>query len=604
MLWITLIVFFLTLLLGPARGFACTTVLVGKQASESGEVWVGHNEDSGGRYVMHTHLLPPLERLSSETIRFEQAAAELPLPQKRARLFWSEARPYIADGGASFCDFFVNGNGVVLCSDNCGKPKEDKPELTDGGIGYGIRRLTAEGARSAYHAVEIAADLVARYGYIGNGRSYHFADKNEIWVFQVVNGKKWAVKRVPDDHVYVNPNHLTIRTPDEKTPGLEELIAYATLRGWYNPEGGEVFDFAKVYQAPEAYRAIHNLHRHLRALEIILGHSLDPSAELPFSVLPPRKIGISDIKKVLRCHFEGTSSDVSGSNTPHYMKTRPICASTTLESTIVQIRDNHDMTIIRRALGRPCLSVYIPWYFGMDSVPPSFGKGNSEEAVSSHFSVPPAELDYSKDEAWFHYTDLQAAVDPLYAEQSEGVSKQLRAFEETVEAEVRAFDPLAEGHFKTDAVKGRALLSGSVEDWGKRALAKIDELYGSMKVLSVDAPKVIDVNSDELFSVSISLQELKSLYGHKLDPERLLLDKTLFAPHYAPLARRSRAEKAVCEGDKLRLSFRTGEWKRNSTPCLTDMWLSLEDADGGRAVGKALALLTPEATDCKEETSI
>ena len=53
--------FFLALFLGfcmgaaPAR--ACTTVLVGRDASETGEVLVGHNEDSGGRYVMRSHIV-------------------------------------------------------------------------------------------------------------------------------------------------------------------------------------------------------------------------------------------------------------------------------------------------------------------------------------------------------------------------------------------------------------------------------------------------------------------------------------------------------------------------------------------------------------------
>ena len=73
--------FFLALFLGfcmgaaPAR--ACTTVLVGRDASETGEVLVGHNEDSGGRYVMRSHIVPALTRASGRTVRFEPDMAEL-----------------------------------------------------------------------------------------------------------------------------------------------------------------------------------------------------------------------------------------------------------------------------------------------------------------------------------------------------------------------------------------------------------------------------------------------------------------------------------------------------------------------------------------------
>ena len=596
MLWIVFlmgVLFFMT----ARPSSACTTVLVGKAVSETGEVLVGHNEDSGGRYVMRTHIVPETLRTTAETIRFEPETALLPLPEKRARLFWSEARPYIADGGASFCDFYVNGNGVVLCSDNCGKPREEKPELTEGGIGYGIRRLTAERAKSAYDAVQVATGLLDKYGYIGNGRSYHFADKDEIWVLQVVNGKNYAVKRVGDDEVYLNPNHYTIRMPDAGTPGLDKLISYATERGWYNPSDGP-FDFARAYQAPEAYRSPRNLHRHLRGLEIILGCCLDSEADLSFSVKPTRKIGVEDVKKVLRCHFEGTPEDVSGGDTPHFMETRPICVYTTLESTVVQIRKNHDMTLIWRALGRPCLSPYAPWYFGIADVPAEYGTGRPDEAVRSHFAVPAADLDYSDAEAWYRYTDLQAGIDPLYRAKGAEIKDALAEFERTLQKEVRYFEPLAEAHFKTDSVKAVGLLTGSVADWAARTLRKLNELYSSLEIVPVDAPMEIDVNAVERPFVV----KLDAGLAGGFTADTVVLEKTLFGPHYAPVGKWSKALNVSLCGGKLCLSFKMAEWTKNSAPCLTDLWLILENAEGKRLVGKAVATLTKEMEKKAEGT--
>ncbi|MDR1379844.1 MAG: C69 family dipeptidase [Synergistaceae bacterium] len=588
----------------PATAFACTTVLVGKDASETGEVLVGHNEDSGGRYVMRTHIVPKRTD-AAETFRFEPTAALLEAPSERPKLFWSEARSFIADGGASFCDFYVNEHGVVLCSDNCGKSKEDNPDLSEGGIGYGVRRLTAELARSAYNAVEVASGLVDKYGYIGGGRSYHFADKNEIWVLQVVNGKHYAVKRVENDEIYVNPNHYTIRQPDPQAPGFERLVSYATRRGWYDPQKGE-FDFALSYQDPDAYRAARNIHRHRRGLELLLEYPLNIEAELPFSVKYNRKVGVEDIKKVLRCHFEGTLQDVSGGGSPHYMRTRPICAGTTIESSIVQIRENHDMTLIWRALGRPCLSLYSPWYFGISNVPQEYAD-DPERAVRTHFSVPAADLDYSKDTAWFHYTDLQAALDPLYEGKVGEVQAALAEFESVLQEEVRHLELLALKQFQVDPEKGRELLTSSVGNWTARALQKLDELRAAAKVLPVRLPEQIDVNEQEPFSVQVPTQDLRDAgqdfnFDIGFDVGDIVPKKILLGPHYAPFSKWSKAIEVAPGEDELRFSFTVGAWVKNSTPCFTDMWLIIEDEQGRRLVGMGLTTLT-NLTKAKEISS-
>jgi dipeptidase len=585
-----------------AEAFACTTVLVGKDASETGEVLVGHNEDSGGRYVMRTHIVPGrLAASAAEPLRFEPDAALLKRPSERPKLFWSEARTFVPDGGASFCDVYINGYGVVLCSDNCGKSREDNPDLTEGGVGYGIRRLTAELARSAYNAVEVAGGLVEKYGYIGGGRSYHFADKNEIWVFQVVNGKHYAVKRVLNDEIYVNPNHYTIRQPDPQAPGYDRLVSYAVRRGWYDPQKGE-FDFASAYQAPEAYRAARNIHRHRRGLELLLDYPLNPEAELPFSVKYNRKVGIGDIKKVLRCHFEETAQDVSGGGSPHYMRTRPVCAGTTLESTIVQIRENHDMTLIWRALGRPCLSPYSPWYFGIANAPEGYA-GDPERAVRTHFAVPAADLDYSKKTAWFHYTDLQAAIDPVYGERTGEVKAAVAEFEDVLREEVRRLEPLALEQFGTDPEKARALLTESVAGWAVRTLRKLDDLQGMAGVLPILLPGEIHVDKPEPFCVQVSAEDLQKV-RQNFDIESIVPQETLLGPHYLPYFKWSKAIEVVPEEGGLRLSFAVGLWGKNSIPCLTDMWLILQDSQDRRLVGKGLTTLTALTKEASSEANV
>ena len=582
----SLIAFAISALAAAALAFrarpagACTTVLVGKEASRTGRVIVGHNEDSGGRYVMRTHLVPPLRRGAGQKARFEPSCAELPLPEERARLLWSEARPYIADGGASFCDFFVNGNGVVVCSNNCTASREDRPDLTDGGAGYGIRRLAAEGARSAAHAVEIATSLVDRFGYASSGRSYHFADRDEIWVMQIVNGKHYAVKRVPDDEVYLNPNHYTIHQPDPGAPGAAELEEYARARGWYDPATGP-FSFARAYQAAGSWKNPRNVHRHVRGLEILMGRDmrelLAPGAELPFSVKPAEKVGVDTVKRILRSHFEGTSSDVSGGESPHFMATRPICASSTLESTIAEIRDDADGILLRRALGRPCLSPYMPWYFGVTRTPDGYcaPAQDPEEALATHFSVPASDMDFDAGSAWFRCVSLQTAADALCPSGAGDARARVMELEDRMERELAGLDPRVMELLGTDRDGARAMMDEAVERWAGAVMKGVSDIREGLDVLEGEPLGELDVSKPgEPFSVRLPLP---------VDPD---LEQCFCGPFNVMPERCSRGLRAG-EGGAV-IVFSGGEWLNRAAPCRMDLTMRIVDRQGRRYAGRVL----------------
>jgi dipeptidase len=564
------------LLLGAGKSRACTTVIVGKRASVTGEILVGHNEDSDGRYVMWTHVVPP--KASAPSVRFEPESALIPMPGESAGLFWSEARSYRASG-ASFCDFYVNSNGVVICSDSCGPSKEDSPEISDGGVGYGVRRVVAETAKSACHAVEITTGLIDRYGYIGNGRSYHFADRDEAWVVQVAGGKHYAVKRVPDDEVYLIPNHFTIRAPSPETPHLAELISYAVGRDWCGLEEAtsDRFDFARAYQALGGYRPKRSFHRHLRGLEIILGTTLDPDADLPFSVRPPRKIGVNDIKKVLRSHFEGTADDISSSTpwgTPHAMETRAICDESTLESNIVQIRDDPSAILIRRAFGKPCLSPYTPWYPGMTRVPEGFEGGGHEYALSTHFSSPASDFDYSLTPGWRAHVDLQTAIELLYPESAADVRKRVTEFEKAIETRIAEFE---------DSPARRAC-DDFVATAVSESLSLIARLYENLGIAS---PKFVGIETPYEFDADKFERPVTVRVESRFAPENVVLERTILGIAHIPLSGWSRAQKCRRAGDSLEITFNfAADWADDIVPCACDMWLLLIDDAGARVVGK------------------
>ena len=566
-----------------ARG--CTTVLVGRRASETGEVLVGHNEDSSGRYVMRTHIVPPIRRGKDKTGRFEPNLAELPLPETRAGLLWSEAR-CASDGDVSFCDFLVNDHGVVICSDNCSGSKEDAPELTDGGIGYGLRRLVAEEAATARQAIDIAASLLDRYGYAASGRSYHFADKDEIWVLQTMQGKHYAICRVPDDEVALVPNHYTIRQPDPEAPGYQALVDYAQKRGWYNPSEGP-FDFARACQAPAFRGTVRNMHRHVRGLEILLEQDmsdlLDKPDALPFSVRPARPVNVETVKKILRTHYEGTSSDVSEGRTPHFMENRPICAASTIESSIVTVRHEPERIVLRRALGRPCVSPYLPWFFGVASVPNGYGGLDPEEALATHFSVPPGTMDW-EDNAWFRSMAVQAAADLLWEEQADMVRERVQSIEDQMERELKMLDSQIELRMHTDPDVARAMMEGAVKNWAVSVREGMRILREKLGVLEGEAQGELDASA----SKPALVVRWRAVPG--LDPKELDLTRCFCGPHRLPTERWSPCVSMTeDENGGFSLAFEGGAWLEEAVPCFTDLSILLTERSGQKRAGAVKA---------------
>ena len=467
----------------PAQ--ACMTILVGKNASATGEVLVGHNEDAPGKFLMQTHLVKKSIRNPNTKLKLEPDLAELDLPQEPAKLFWSEARTINQKPSASaFCDLFVNSNGVSICSNNCAESREDNPELTDGGIGYGFRRIIAEQAVNASHAVKVASQLIEKYGYASSGRSYAFADKDEIWVMQIVHGKHYAVQKLSDDEVAVIPNHYTIHEPFKNAPGCSELIDYAKKRNWF--DGFESnFDFAEVYQDKNSKFLEKNIYRHVRTLEILLDKNLDDllTKKIPFSVKPVKKIDIATLKKLLRNHFENKTQ--YNGNSPHFTKPLTVCNGETLESTIIEFRDNPAGIILRRALGEPCLGIYMPWYLGIENLPVGYESMNPDEALKTHFATSESEFDYSEQSEkniWFKINEIQKSVEADYSEKAPKVRAIIKSVEDRLERELSMMNMQIMPRLETDPENMTAMMEGAVKTWAVSVETGLRHIISEAKI--------------------------------------------------------------------------------------------------------------------------
>ncbi|MEN6499444.1 MAG: C69 family dipeptidase [Rectinema sp.] len=462
----------------------CSSIIVGKSASATGEVLFGHNEDNGDN-VMLQYVVPRMTFKAGDLASFEESCAKIPQVEQTLSYLWSETR---AAWSASFSDFFINEKGVAVASNNCRPSREDQPELTEGGIAYGLRVLIAQRATSAREGVEIAARLISQYGYASSGRAYEIVDKNEAWVLEVVNGKHYVARRVADDEVFFIPNFYTIHEVDlsdhENYIASPDLITYAIDRGWYTPKTpGDYsdFDFAQAYQDPKANQD-RNIVRSKNALRLLLGKDPTDTDIRSFAIKAPRKLGIEDLKRVLRSHYEGTTDDLSHgySINPHRTGVRTICSGTTMESVIVQFREQPEFTCIWRATLNPCTSPYVPWYLGITKVPDGYGWLDPKTGMASHFKVPVGDLMYRPSRAWWAFQDVQDLADYAYGDIVEQIQSKRDALEKRWADAQAKVEAKAYALYKEDPEMARAYLTAYTNEQAGLAWRSWRDLFDSL----------------------------------------------------------------------------------------------------------------------------
>ncbi len=329
----------------------CTTVVAGRMATASGWVMVGHNEDDSGRPAVRHGYVPPRTFAPGSFMPAEEGHAAVPQVARTFGFYWSEFK-YLEKGGSSFCDSFANDNGVLVCSNSARTeaPADEKAGLVDGGIGYNLRRATAERATSARHAVDVLLDLVSRWGYASPGRIYTLADSHEAWIVQVKHGReRYVARRVPDCEVALIPNCYTVRTfckGDIRAPSLDGCA----------PD----FDFARAFQGETKWKAPVNQGRWRNLVRIFTGGEW-PTDDYPFSVKPHAKVDEALIRRALGTHYEGTPDEVPvGADGTRHDESRfaPICRRTTAESAIYAFGASPRDLRVSRCLGSPCLGHY------------------------------------------------------------------------------------------------------------------------------------------------------------------------------------------------------------------------------------------------------
>jgi len=240
------------------------------------------------------YRIPKLKHTSDETIALKNTGQAKQVAISNSYL-WLEMP------GMDFSDSYFNEYGVTIASDQCSS-KEKDPELTDGGIGYFLRKIMAEQASTAKEAVIIGGKLIEQFGYSSSGRTYCIADANEAWMLSAVYGKHWVAQRIPNDNIAIIPNYYTITTINLSDTtnylGSKDIIDYAIKKEWYNPNTDGEFNFRKAYSDSATLSSKSNIARHWGAINLLSEKKYKFDDELPFSFKATKKVSLKKLFSV------------------------------------------------------------------------------------------------------------------------------------------------------------------------------------------------------------------------------------------------------------------------------------------------------------------
>ena len=199
---------------------ACTTILVGKNASYDGSTMIARNDDSGAGHYMPKKFVVVHPEDRQKVYRSVISHVEIELPDNPLRC---TSMPNAVDGEGIWAASGVNAKNVAMTATETitsnprvlgadplvvYEPAKDGKEEKAGGIGEeDIVYIVLPYITSAREGVKRLGSLLETYGtYEMNGIA--FQDKDEIWWLETIGGHHWIARRVPDDVYVVMPNQF------------------------------------------------------------------------------------------------------------------------------------------------------------------------------------------------------------------------------------------------------------------------------------------------------------------------------------------------------------------------------------------------------------
>ena len=379
---------------------ACTTVLVGKQASHDRSTMIARTDD-GHFDVKKLMVVEP----SRQPRKYKTVLSHctIPLPENPIRYtacpnvdrkngIWAATGINSANVGMTATET-ITSNPRVLAADPLvvwEKAQKRGDKDTPGGIGEeDMVVLVLPYIHSAREGVVRLASLLETYGtYESNGIAFN--DENEVWWMETIGGHHWMARRVPDDACVIAPNQFGMDSFDlEDAMGkqenhmcsrdlktfIDEYHLDLNQKGVMNPRDifGSHSDSDHLYNTPRAWFMARYLTPDSHVWEGVNAEYGPESDRIPWCLVPDRKLAVEDVIYLLSGHFQGTPYDpYSHQETGKRGIYRSIGINRTGVTSICQIRPYVEKEI--RALewvcfGSTTFAAFLPLYTNVERMP-------------------------------------------------------------------------------------------------------------------------------------------------------------------------------------------------------------------------------------------
>lgn len=397
---------------------ACTTILVGKKASYDGSTMIARNDDSpsGKFHVKKMVVVDPKDQPRHYQSVLSHVEVDLPdnplrytaMPNvDKSEGIWAAAG-INEENVAMTATETITSNPRVLGADpyvNYVPAKNGEVEVK-GGIGEEeLVVLVLPYIHSAKEGALRLGALLEKYGtYEPNGIA--FSDQNEIWWLESIGGHHWIARRVKDEEYVVMPNQFGLDRFDfaDAYGAQKENLCSSDLKDFveanhldlgmgdtFNPRiaFGSHDDSDHVYNTPRAWF----MERYLNPRTYVWdGPEADftPEADdIPWSLVPEKKITVEDVKYVLSSHFQGTPYDPYGKVAyPQKGIYRPIGISRTAFMSIAQIRGylpKEYAAIEWVCFGSNAFNAIVPLYSNVTKVPEYFSNTTMDVSTDNFY---------------------------------------------------------------------------------------------------------------------------------------------------------------------------------------------------------------------------
>ena len=380
---------------------------------------IARNDDSGSGHFTAKKFIVVHPEEQPRKYKSEISHVEIELPDNPMRYtsmpnalkgegVWAASGVNEANVGMTATET-ITSNPRVLGADPLVvyQPAEDGKEEAAGGIGEeDIVYIVLPYIRSAREGVKRLGSLLEKYGtYEMNGIA--FQDRDEIWWLETIGGHHWMARRVPDNMYVVMPNQLGIDHFDLEdalgeqreymcSADLKEFIEKyhldLSMDGVLNPRDafGSHDDADHVYNTPRAWFMERYLNPHTKKWEGPDADFTPASDDLPWAMVPEKKITVEDVKYVLSAHFQGTPYDPYAAYGDKSMKGafRSIGINRNDFLSVIQMRPDQpeDSAILEWvAFASNAFNVLVPFYAGVTTTPEYLSNTTAEVSTDNFY---------------------------------------------------------------------------------------------------------------------------------------------------------------------------------------------------------------------------